>query len=278
MSQSPMADAKPFIKWAGGKRQLLNKLLSKVPSNATIYHEFFLGGGALFFELYNQGRIKKAVLSDINPLLMNAYSVVKENPAELLQELKKKKYSNTTEAFYSIREWEPTNSIEKASRFIYLNKTAFNGLYRENKSGKFNVPFGKYTNPRIVDEQNIEAVSKALKNAKLLCGDFSEITKHAKKGDFAYFDPPYFPLKDKASFTSYHSSNFILSDQQRLKKTFDELNKKGVNVLLSNSNTDVIANLFSDNQQQEVHASRMINCKAEKRGPVKELLISSGYS
>ncbi len=272
-----MVAAKPFIKWAGGKRQLLNSLLSQAPESFNTYHEFFIGGGALFFELFNQGRIKNAVLADLNPRLMNAYEVVKRKPTGLIEELKKRKYSNTSEAFYKIREWEPLDSVEQAARFIYLNKTAFNGLYRENKSGKFNVPFGRYKNPKIVDVEGIRNASRALQKAKLFCGDFSEITRLAKKDDFAYFDPPYLPVTKTASFTAYTSQSFTIDDQIRLKETFTSLAKNGIKVMLSNSHTPIIDELFSDSEKSTIKANRMINCKSDKRGPVNELLIRQGY-
>ncbi len=269
--------AKPFIKWAGGKRQLLNELLKRVPESFGAYHEFFLGGGALYFELFNQGKIKNAVLSDINPRLMNVYEVVKRNPTELIEELKNKKYVNRKDAFYKIRELEPLDSIERAARFIYLNKTAFNGLYRENSRGKFNVPFGRYNNPKIVDQETILNASTALQKAKLLCGDFSEITSVSKKGDFAYFDPPYMPVTETAKFTNYNAQSFGIEDQIRLKEVFNALAKRGVKVLLSNSHHESISDLFSDSNKILVEANRMINCKSSKRGPVKELLVYNGY-
>jgi DNA adenine methylase len=272
-----MAPAKPFIKWAGGKRQLIQHLLAKTPEKFETYHEFFLGGGALFFELYNQGRIKDAILSDLNPRLMNAYEVVKRKPTELIEELKNKKYANQKEAFYKIREWEPIDSIERAARFIYLNKTAFNGLYRENLSGKFNVPFGKYKNPKIVDIESIQNASEALQKAKLLCGDFSEILRNAKRDDFAYFDPPYLPITKTANFTGYTAQSFGIDEQIRLKETFSILAKRGVKVLLSNSHTPLIDDLFSDSEKSTIKANRMINCKSDRRGPINELLIHQGY-
>lgn len=277
MALSLVTNAKPFIKWAGGKRQLLESLLLQTPSSFDTYHEFFIGGGALFFELFNQGRIKKAVLSDLNPRLINTYEVVKRRPLELLEELRSKKYSNNAEAFYKIRESDPMDSVEQAARFIYLNKTAFNGLYRENKSGKFNVPFGKYKNPRIIDVEGIQNASEALQKAKLLCGDFSEVIRYAKKDDFAYFDPPYVPITKTASFTAYTSQSFAIEDQIRLKETFASLAERGVKVMLSNSHTPLINELFSNSKRNTIMASRMINCKSDKRGPVKELLIHHGY-
>ncbi len=270
--------ASPIVKWAGGKRQLLDELLARVPAKFNAYHEFFLGGGALFFELYNTGRIDRAVLSDINPRLINLYKVVQNQPYELIEELKDKTYANNERAFYNIRKSEPSDEVEMAARFVYLNKTAFNGLYRENSSGKFNVPFGRYKNPRILDEEGILAASEAFSKATLLCGDFSKVEDYANTGDFAYFDPPYYPLDNTASFTAYNSRSFSGFDQKRLKKTFDVLTNRGVNILLSNSHTNFITDLFSDRDIASVMANRMINCKANGRGPIREVMITSGYA
>lgn len=264
----------PIVKWAGGKRQLISELLAKVPNDFNVYHEFFFGGGALFFELYNRGRIKKAYLSDSNPRLINLYDIVKTQPLNLIDELKSGKYINDEKTFYKIREWKPIDKVEQAAQFIYLNKTAYNGLYRENSSGKFNVPFGKYKNPKILDKENLLAVSEALSVAELNCGDFSQILKCAKKDDFAYFDPPYVPLNETSKFTSYTAKQFSFEDQKRLKQVFDALDKKGVKVLLSNSNTEFVRNLFDASQINTVIANRMINCKAKGRGAIKELLIT----
>ncbi len=265
--------AAPIVKWAGGKRQLLDELLARTPGEFGAYHEFFLGGGALFFELCAQGKIEEAYLSDVNPKLMNVYEIVKHKPYELLEELKCGKYRNDEATFYKIRENEPEDTVQKAARFIYLNKTAFNGLYRENSTGKFNVPFGRYSNPKIANEDGILEASEALAQARLLCGDFTEILKHAKKGDFAYFDPPYVPLTKTASFTAYTAGRFGPEDQARLKMAVDKLVDEGVRVLLSNSETPFVAELYAGYEQVVVSANRMINCQADKRGKIRELLV-----
>lgn len=265
--------ANPIVKWAGGKRQLISELLSKVPEEFNTYHEFFLGGGALFFELYNLGRLDDAVLSDVNPNLMNVYQVTKQKPYELIEELKSNKYSNEEAIFYARRSEAPVDKVQQAARFVYLNKTAFNGLYRENSSGKFNVPFGRYKNPRIVDAEGILAASEALSTAKLLCGDFGKIIDYARAGDFAYFDPPYCPASKTASFTAYSKQQFGFREQLRLKNVFETLEERGVMLLLSNSYTQEASELYAGKQTEVVYANRMINCKAEKRGLVKELLV-----
>lgn len=267
-------EPKPFIKWAGGKRQLLNQLIANLPEDFKNYHEFFLGGGALYFKLWHLGRIKKAFINDSNKELINAYIIIRDRLSELIEELKQnKKYANDRSTFYNIRSTEPTDPVEQAARFIYLNKTAFNGLYRVNKSGKFNVPFGRYKNPKILDEDNLIIVSESLKKAEILCTDFSEIIKYAKEDDFAYFDPPYYPLTPTANFTSYTSNDFTADDQKRLRDTVDTLTEMKVKVMVSNSYTDFIMDLYKNYQQLEVYASRAISCKAETRGKVSELVL-----
>lgn len=263
---------KPFVKWAGGKRQLLKTLYDSLPESFSDYHEPFVGGGALYFRLWSEGRTKKAHLNDYNPELINAYRVIKRVPEELISELKRKKYANNSETFYKIRSEEPQDTTERAARFIYLNRTAFNGLYRVNSRGKFNVPFGKYSNPRICDEENILLVSEALKRATITHGDFSGVKSKAKRGDFVYFDPPYHPVSKTSHFTSYTTASFTEEDQIRLKELFSILDERGVQVMLSNSCAPKIMELYSNYAPERVMARRNINCKAEKRGAVAEIL------
>jgi len=267
-------EPKPFVKWAGGKRQLLEALLNSVPESFSDYYEPFVGGGALYFKLWFSGRIKKAHLNDSNPELINAYLVIQKQVSELIDELKKSKYSNTKDAFYEIRSEKPKNTIERAARFIYLNKTAFNGLYRVNSKGGFNVPFGKYTNPRILDEENLILVSESLKNVEISCKDFAEAVKLAKKEDFVYFDPPYYPRNHTSHFTKYTKRDFTIEDQERLRDTCAKLVQTGVSTLVSNSDTEVIRELYKDYSQVEVYATRAINCKADERGKITELIIN----
>jgi len=268
------AKPKPFVKWAGGKRQILKVLLSRVPKKFNRYIEPFVGGGALFFEL----RPKKAIISDINYELINAYIVIRDNVEELIKDLKKHK--NTEEYFYYIRSIDPNTltSVERASRFIYLNKTCFNGLYRENSKGQFNVPYGKYKNPKICDEENLRAVSSYLNriDVEILNCDYKKTCQLAKEGDFVYLDPPYHPLSRTASFTSYNKNGFSEEDQLELSEIFRELDKKGCFVMLSNSNTNFIRKLYSDYKVQEVKASRAINCKPNRRSKANlEVLITN---
>lgn len=264
-------EPRPFVKWAGGKRQLINTLFESAPSSFANYHEPFVGGGALYFKLWSEGMVKKAYLNDYNPDLVGAYKVIKKNPLDLIEELKSGKYTNQPEVYYQIRESEPEEEIEKAARFIYMNKTAFNGLYRVNSKGKFNVPFGKYSNPKICDEENILLVSEALRRATITLGDFSVVARKARKGDFVYFDPPYHPLSN-TSFTSYTDADFSEEDQRRLSEVFSTLDNNGVNVMLSNSYSPLIMDLYSNYEPRKVMARRSINCKADKRGPVAEII------
>jgi len=266
--------AKPFVKWAGGKRQLLKELTKGLPKFKK-YIEPMAGGGALFFELKNNGLITEAILNDYNRELMDTYNIIGGNTEAIMGELSKNKYKNEMETFYKIRQEEPTNKVEKTARFIYLNRTAYNGLYRVNSKGKFNAPFGKYKNPKILDKKNLRAVSKALKGVKLLSTDFEKAIKNAKKGDLVYFDPPYNPLSKTASFTSYTEKDFDKKEQIRLAKTFKKLDKKGCYLMLSNSFTPLIQELYKDFNIRTVYANRAINCKAGGRGKIKEVIITN---
>lgn len=262
---------RPFVKWAGGKTQLLSRLITKVPSNFSCYYEPFLGGGALFFSILPE----RAVLADKNWELINAYIIIRDHVEELIESLKKHK--NEKEYFYYIRSLDPNNlsPVERASRFIYLNKTCYNGLWRVNSKGKFNVPFGRYKNPKICDEPNLRTISEVLKDKTILCADFEEAVAKAKRGDFIYFDPPYFPLNPTASFTKYTKEDFNIDDQKRLAAVFEELDKRGCFVLLSNSDTDTIRTLYKGYNIQRVEANRFINCKGSRRKGVYELIISN---
>jgi len=266
-----LEEAKPFVKWAGGKRQLLDELTYGLP-NFENYHEPFLGGGAMFFRLEAIGKLKDAYLSDANEELINAYSVIKNDVIGLLEELSEAKYSNNEEAYYKVRATEPFSKVKRAARFIFLNKTAFNGLYRVNSKGGFNVPFGRYANPKIRDSDNLGLVHRALQKDELYCGDFTRVLKIAKKGDLVYFDPPYFPVS-KTSFTKYTKDSFSESDQRRLLEVFEKLDSRGCYVMLSNSYAEFTASLYHEFEQEVVMASRAINCKPQGRGKVKELIV-----
>ncbi len=267
-----MVKAQPFIKWAGGKRQLLEELTSSLPQFEN-YYEPFVGGGALFFELSNMNLVKQAHLYDYNEELVFAYEIIKDKPLELMEELEKPLYKNDETTFYKMRSWKPTNMLQIAARLLYLNRTAYNGLFRVNSKGMFNVPFGKYKNPRLFSRNIIHADSRALQKAKLHVGDFANVLDYAKKGDLVYFDPPYNPLTTTASFTSYTAADFGKADQERLANVFDKLDKKGCYVMLSNSSTELVKHLYDRYYRDTVYASRAINCKPEGRGKVAELII-----
>jgi DNA adenine methylase len=260
----------PFIKWAGGKRGLLTQILDKFPKKFSNYYEPFLGGGAVFFELYSKGLLenKKIYLSDINSELINAYNVVKNNPYELINNLEKFKKEHSKEFYYHIREmdrkenFKNLTNLARATRFIYLNKTCFNGLYRVNKKGYFNTPIGSYKNPNIVDRDIILSASEALQNAIILNQSFNEVITNTKKNDLIYFDPPYYPLNVTSSFTAYNENEFLENKQIELFNVFEKLNNKGCFVLVSNSDTKFIKNLYKKYDINLVQANRFINSKS----------------
>jgi DNA adenine methylase len=263
--------ARPFVKWAGGKRQLLADLLRYVPDGPHRYFEPFVGGAALFFAV----RPTHAVLADVNERLVRTYRGVRDDVETVIQLLKK--YPHDSKFFYRFREADADSGTdaEVAAWFIYLNKTGFNGLYRVNRSNRFNVPFGRYKNPTICDEVNLRACSSALAGVELLVEDFEVIVAPAKSGDFVYFDPPYVPLSATSSFTSYTSLGFGAADQARLRDTARKLKKRGVHVLLSNSSAPFVRDLYGSGFQViEVSATRSVNSKATARGSIAELVIT----
>lgn len=263
----------PIVKWVGGKRQLMFELLKNMPKSYNRYFEPFIGGGALFFELQPQN----GYISDMNEELINLYSVVRDDVYELIDDLNKHKVSK--EYFLKIRNLDRTekynklSDIQKASRFIYLNRTCFNGLYRVNSQGQFNVPFGNYKNPKIVDAENLINCSKLLKNTEICCADFSGILNKVQKGDFVYFDPPYVPLNETSSFTSYTKDGFDIDMQFKLRDVCDELDNKGVMFMLSNSDTKLVNELYSNYEIKKVFASRAINANGNGRGKITEVLV-----
>ena len=275
----------PFIKWVGGKRGLLSQLLEKFPQKFENYHEPFLGGGAVFFELYSKGLLKgkKVFLSDINAELINTYNVVKNNPKELINNLEDFKEKHTKEFYYKIREFDRQDNfdkltnLEKATRFIYLNKTCFNGLYRVNKKGYFNTPIGSYKNPNIADRDTIMSANKALQNATILNQSFDKVIENANKNDLVYFDPPYYPLNVTSSFTAYNENDFLDDKQKELLSVFEKLSKKDCFVLHSNSDTDFIKDLYKEYDIGFVKANRFINSKSSGRGKINEVLIRNKY-
>ena len=270
-----MAD--PILKWAGGKRQLIPKILSTFPKDyrQRVFHEPFFGGGAVFFKI----KPKKSSINDINPRLMSFYKVVRDSPTELIELAKG--YRHDKDEYYKLRDRfnEPgLTDIEDAALLLYLNKTAFNGLYRVNSKGQFNVPFGRYKNPTIVDENRILEASRILKNIEILSTDFTYVIEHSDEGDLCYFDPPYLPVSDTADFTSYSKDGFSYMDQIRLRDTCIELDEKGVLFVLSNSYVEELVDKYQEVDHfrvEVVKANRAINSVAEKRGPVDEILVTN---
>lgn len=276
--------AKPFVKWAGGKSGLIASLIPFIPKNFNSYFEPFVGGGALFFYLKNQKILnsKKIYINDKNSQLINAYKQIKINPHEILEELEILNKKHSEETFYRIRNLDRNSDfyflseVFKAARFIYLNKTCYNGLCRYNSKGHFNTPMGNYKNPKIYDKELIFSVHKALKNVLITNNDFESALLKVKKGDFIYFDPPYFPLNKTSSFVNY-TDNFLEKEQIRLYELFKILDFEGVKILQSNSNTQFIRELYKDFEIIEINSKRAINCKGDRRGKITELIIKGNY-
>jgi DNA adenine methylase len=269
-SEKTAAACRPFLKWAGGKRQLLTELLRNAPRDYSRYFEPFIGGGALFFALSP----KRAVLCDVNERLIRTYKGVRDDVERVIDLLEV--YPHDAEFFYEMRERniDAGTDAEVAAWFIYLNRTGFNGLYRVNRDNRFNVPFGRYARPTICDKQTLRACSLALRRARLLHLDFERAVLKAKRGDFVYFDPPYVPLSATSSFTSYTSHGFGAKEQTRLRDTAVELKRRGVRVLLSNSSAPFVRDLYKKGfKVREVSALRPVNSKVTRRGAVTELLI-----
>lgn len=276
-----MTKAKPFLKWPGGKTQLLADLDRRRPTEFKRYHEIFLGGGAFYFHLYNTGQIKQgAVLCDINPELINTYRVVRDQVEQLIEALQAH-HANRLDPdyYYAVRGWdrEPGYSerpaVERAARTIYLNRTCFNGLYRLNRRGQFNAPIGSYKNPQVLDPPTLRAASLALRDVELRCEGFEQSIPRAERGDFVYLDPPYVPASETASFTSYAGQTFGPAEQEQLAQLFNGLHERGVHGLLSNSEAAHGLNLYQGSIEI-VQARRNINSAADKRGNVGEILVS----
>ena len=265
------------MKWVGGKRQLLPEIRRHTPAEYNRYFEPMVGGGAVFFDI----NPKNASINDINSNLILAYKTIKDNPKGLVDDLKK--HENNEEYFYKIRSldrddnYSKLSDVEKVSRILYLNRTCFNGLYRVNRSGYFNVPFGRYKNPNIVNEELIHFISEYLNsiNVEITCTDFEKSLSKAKKDDFIYLDPPYDPVSATSSFTSYTELSFDKKEQIRLKNMYDDLSVRGCKVLMSNSATDFIKELYKEYEIVIVKAKRNINSKASKRGVVDEVLVKN---
>jgi DNA adenine methylase len=278
-SYKPQEIPRPFLKWAGGKGQLLEELTARVILSGFTgrYHEPFIGGGALFFNLYRQGLLgkKMAYLSDNNASLIAAYLGVRGPVDDLIGLLAAHKAAHGKEYYYQVRATAPETLAAQAARIIYLNKTCFNGLFRENSRGQFNVPMGSYSDPPILDEANLRAASKALQRARIEQRPFRKVLDHAKPGDFVYFDPPYHPVSQTASFTAYDKGGFGEADQRELAGVFAGLAQRGVFVLLSNSWTPLVLDLYAGFTIEQVFANRAVNSRADRRGKVPEALVRS---
>jgi DNA adenine methylase len=270
----------PFVKWAGGKSSLLRHLLQYMPPHVTRYFEPFLGGGALFLRMCARTVEFNAHLSDTNGELVSAYRVIKESPEELIRLLSifQREYDLSADKsayFYRKRDSRPTNMVESAARLIFLNKTCYNGLYRVNSKGEFNVPFGRYKNPKILSPDNIRGVSHVLEktNAEMRSIDYKDALLSCKKSDFVYLDPPYQPQSKTSNFTDYTPSGFSEKDQEDLAREFGRLVDRGCTVLLSNSDTAMTRSLYRDFVMRRVTVNRPINSIGTGRKGYKELIV-----
>lgn len=265
---------KPFVKWVGGKRSILKEILPRIPQRINDYYEPFVGGGALFFEITDRAR--HSHISDLNADLVVSYQIIKTRPLELVDLLRAHEKNHSKEYYDNIRNKQDLiDPVENTARFIYLLATCFNGLYRVNKDNKFNTPIGNYQKPNILDESNIKSVNQILQNTTIKYQDFQKIKP--RYGDFVYFDPPYHPTKNN-SFTKYVKNGFTEKDQERLRDFALSMVDNGVNVMISNSNTDFIKNIYKKHFIiEEIEAPRVINCKPNERNSITELLITNKY-
>ena len=266
----------PVLKWVGGKRQLLGTLKPLLPKKITTYCEPFVGGGAMLFDLQPQ----KAYINDINSDLILVYMVIRDKVDDLIKRLEQ--FENTSDMFYTVRDWDRNKEVydnmtdvERAARIIYLNKTCYNGLYRVNNSGEFNSPFGNYKNPNIVNAPVLKAVNTYFNTAEIHFSttDYEELLNKVRKGTFVYLDPPYDPISETSNFTGYSKGGFSKEDQIRLRKCCDEMDKKGIYFMLSNSATNFIKEQYSKYNIKTIQAKRAINSVASKRGDVDEVVV-----
>jgi len=275
VSQKTGVAPRPFLKWAGGKGQLLPDLIARLPECFAAYHEPHVGSGALFFTLASHGVPSQAYLSDVNPALIDTYLAVRDQVEDVIAILKKHQKKHDRDYYYLVRAIDPSRLTlaGRAARIIYLNKTCYNGLYRENKRGQFNVPFGRYTNPTICDAANLRNVSRVLQGVDIAQRGYASALDCARPGDFVYFDPPYQPLSATSSFTAYNRNGFGEDDQRRLRDVFAQLAERSVRVMLSNSDTPLIHELYVGFTIDRVYATRSINSKSNRRGKIAELII-----
>ena len=267
--------ARPVLKWAGGKSRTVPQILERLPDTIATFYEPFVGGAAVFFALAATGRFRRAVLSDRNRDLIEVYQGIQKDVESLIRILEGYKDAYDEQEYYRIRELDPKtlDPIERAARLIYLNKTGYNGLYRVNRSGRFNVPFGRHSAPKICDSPNLRAASLALAKVTLRVEDFATVSKRAKAGDVVYFDPPYVPVSKTASFTAYHHEAFGPADHERLAEVFAKLAERDVLAVLSNSDTAETRRLYRGWRVDKIPVSRPINSKVQGRGVVDELLV-----
>ena len=266
-----------FVKWAGGKTQLLSQFEPLIPDDFNSYVEPFIGSGAMFFFMKKNFELDNIIISDNNEELINVYKTVQNNLDELFVLLQEHKINHSKEYYYEIRSTlvEELSPLERAARFLYLNKTCFNGLYRVNSKGLFNVPIGSYKNPNIVNEKNLREANELLDGVTIKLQDFENSLEYVKSGDFVYFDPPYYPLSKTANFTSYTKNVFLDEEQNKLADVYHEMDQLDCKLMLSNSDTPFIHNLYSGNgyRVEKVQARRMINSNASKRGAIDEVLV-----
>ncbi|HEX0540809.1 TPA: DNA adenine methylase [Streptococcus pneumoniae] len=269
----------PFTKWTGGKRQLLPVIRELIPKTYNRYFEPFVGGGALFFDLAP----KDAVINDFNAELINCYQQIKDNPQELIEILKVHQEYNSKEYYLDLRSADRDeridmmSEVQRAARILYMLRVNFNGLYRVNSKNQFNVPYGRYKNPKIVDEELISAISVYINNNQLeiKVGDFEKAIVDVRTGDFVYFDPPYIPLSDTSAFTSYTHEGFSFADQVRLRDAFKRLSDTGAYVMLSNSSSALVEELYKDFNIHYVEATRTNGAKSSSRGKISEIIVTN---
>ena len=269
----------PFTKWTGGKRQLLPVIRELMPKTYNRYFEPFVGGGALFFDLAP----KDAVINDFNTELINCYQQIKENPQELIEILKVHQEYNSKEYYLDLRSADRDeridmmSEVQRAARILYMLRVDFNGLYRVNSKNQFNVPYGRYKNPKIVDENLVSAISTYLNNNQIEIkkGDFEKAVLDVQPGDFVYFDPPYIPLSETSAFTSYTHEGFSYDDQVRLRDTFKKLSDTGAYVMLSNSSSFLVEELYRDCNIHYVEATRTNGAKSSSRGKISEIIVTN---
>jgi DNA adenine methylase len=280
--EAGMADGReprPFLKWAGGKQRLLKHYKRLLPESARTYHEPFVGSGALFFHLRPRDFAARYCLHDANEELIKTYLVVRDQVEELIRALAEHERQHSADHYYRVRAcdqevgWAERSPVDRAARMIYLNKTCYNGLWRVNRRGHFNVPMGRYRRPNILDRPRLLAASEALQGVDVAVSDFRQVADWAQAEDFVYFDPPYVPLTSTANFTSYYAGGFGQAEQEALAETYRRLDEIGCQVMLSNSDTGLVRELYGAYNIVTVQARRAINSQAGKRGPVSEVVV-----